>query len=72
MNSVKDITLIGQNVNVLERESRDFPRKTWDAIHIRILNPKLNRNKCLELDPVWDNLLATKEIRGPKGESSLT
>ena len=60
------------NVKVLEREPKDFPRKILEAIHIRTLNPKLNRDKGLELDPVWDNLLATKETRGPSGNSSLT
>ena len=57
---------------MLEREPKDFPRKILKAIHIRTLNPKLNRDEGLELDPVWDNLLATKETRGPIGNSSLT
>ena len=64
-----------ENVKVLEREPKDFPRKileALEAIHIRTLNPKLNRDKGLELDPVWDNLLATKKTRGPSGNSSLT
>ena len=61
-----------ENVKVLEREPRDFPSKILEAIHIRTLNPKLNRDKGLELDPVWDNLLATKDTKGPSGNSSLT
>ena len=60
--------IIWDNVNVLEREPRYhfFPRKILEAIYIRTLNPKLNMGKGLELDPVWDNLLATKETRGQK------
>ena len=49
---------------MLEREAKDFPRKILEAIHIKTLNPKLNREKGLELDPVWDNILATKETKG--------
>ena len=45
-----------ENVKVLEREPKDFPRKILEAIHIRTLNQKLNRDKVLELDPVWDDL----------------
>ena len=61
-----------ENVKVFKREPKDFPRKILEAIHIRTVNPKLNRDKGLELDPVWDNLLATKDTRGPRGNSSLT
>ena len=50
-----------ENVKELEREP-----KIMEAIHIRTLNPKLNRDKGLDLDLVWDNLLATKETRGPR------
>ena len=53
-----------EKVKVLDRELRNFRRKILEAIHIRTLNPKLNRDKGLELDPVWDNLLAIKETRG--------
>ena len=40
--------------------TKDFQRKILEAIRIRTLNPKLNRDKGLELDLVWDNLLAIK------------
>ena len=60
-----------ENVKGLEREQIDFPRKIMEAIHTRTLNPKLNRDKGLDLNPVWDNLIATEETRGPKENSSL-
>ena len=57
----------------IEKRTRDFPRKILEAIQIMILNPKLNRDKGLELDPVWDNLyLAIKEASWPSENSSLT
>ena len=34
-----------ENVKVLEREPRDFPRKILEAIHIRTLNPKSKKKK---------------------------
>ena len=49
------------SVKVLEREPKDFPRRVLEAIHIRTSKPKLNRDKGLEIDPVWDNLLAPKK-----------
>ena len=45
-------------INVLEKEPiKDFPRKVLEAIHIRKKGPNLNRDKGLDLDPVWDNLI---------------
>ena len=40
------------NVKVLEKETKDFPRKVLEAIHIRKKGPNLNRDKGLDLDPV--------------------
>ena len=37
-----------QNVKVLEKEPKDFPRKTLEAIHIRTMNQKRNTDKGLE------------------------
>ena len=45
---------------MLEREPKEFSRRILEAIHIRTLKPKLNRNKGLDLDPIWDNLLMPK------------
>ena len=49
-----------ENVKVLEREPKEFSRRILEAIHIRTLKPKLNRDKGLDLDPIWDNLLMPK------------
>jgi len=48
------------NVKLLEREPKDFSRKVLEAIHIRTETPKLNRDKGLDLDPIWDNLLTPR------------
>ena len=56
-----------EKVKVLEREPRDFPRKILEAIYIRTLNPKLNRDKGLELDPViWDKAFSHQGDQGAK------
>ena len=52
------------NIKVLDREPKDFPRRVREAIHIRKETPRLNRDKGLDLDPVWDNLLFPKKGRG--------
>ena len=44
-------------VKVLERESKDFSRRVLEAIQIKSKGPNLNRDKGLDLDPVWDTLL---------------
>ena len=54
------------NVKLLEREPKDFSRKVLEAIHIRTETPKLNRDKGLDLDPNWDNLL----MPGGRGATS--
>ena len=59
----KEHSIDWENVKVLEREPRDFPREIVEAINIRTLNPKLGRNKELEFDPVWEKLLAIKGTR---------
>ena len=44
-------------VKVLERESKDYSRRVLEAIHINTKGPNLNRDKGLDLDPIWDTLL---------------
>ena len=44
-------------VKVLERESKEFSRRVLEAIQIKSKGPNLNRDKGLDLDPVWDTLL---------------
>ena len=44
-------------VKILARETKDFARKILEAIHIRKEKPALNRDKGLDLDPVWDPVL---------------
>ena len=61
-----------ENAKLLERGQEIFQGKSWKPSISGLLNPKLNRDRGLELDPVWNNLLATKETRGPSGNSSLT
>ena len=51
---------------VLEKEPKDFPRKVLEAIHIRKKGPNLNRDKGLDLDPVWDNLINPTKTRGAR------
>ena len=53
---------MGQRKGV--REPKDFPRRVLEAIHIRTAKPRLNRDKGLEIDPVWDNLLLPKDRPG--------
>ena len=62
------------NVKVLEKEPKDFPRKVLEAIHIRKKGPNLNRDKGLDLDKVWDNLINPTKTRGTRTDhqSSLT
>ena len=43
--------------HVVERESKDFSRRVLEAIQIKSKGPNLNRDKGLDLDPVWDTLL---------------
>ena len=61
-----------ENVKVLERESKDFPRRVLEAIHIRTKRPRLNRDKGLDIDPVWDNLLTPRNQGGGTTSSCLT
>ena len=44
-------------VKILGREPKDFSRKILEAIHIRKEKPALNRDKGMDLDPVWDPFL---------------
>ena len=63
------------NVKVLQKETKDFPRKVLEAIHIRKKGPNLNRDKGLDLDPVWDNLVKPTKTRGTtrtERQSTLT
>ena len=60
-----------ENVKVLEKETRDFPRKVLEAIHIRKKGPKLNRDTGLELDTVWDNLIRPSKTRGGHRTTTL-
>ena len=62
------------NVKVPENEPKDFPRKVLEAIHIRKKGPNLNRDKGLDLNPVWDNLINPTKTRGTRTDhqSSLT
>ena len=50
----------------LEKEPKDFPRKVLEAIHMRKKGPNLNRDKGLDLDPVWDNLINPTKTRGTR------
>ena len=58
------------NVKVLEKETKDFSRKVFEAIHIRKKGPNLNRDEGLDLDPVWDNLVKPIKTRGQKLNSN--
>ncbi len=50
-------TINPEKVKILAKEPKDYSRKILEAIHIRQNNPSLNRDKGLELDPVWDRVL---------------
>jgi len=54
------------NIKVLDREPKEFPRRVREAIYIKKEGPRLNRDKGLDLDPVWDNLLTSQKGRGQK------
>ncbi len=56
------------DVKVLEKETRDFPRKVLEAIHVRKKGPNLNRDTGLELDKVWANLLRSLTTQQDQGE----
>ena len=45
-----------ENVKVLEKETREFPRKVLEAIHIRRKRAKFDRDTGIKLDTVWENL----------------
>ena len=55
-----------ENIKVLDREPKEFPRRVREAIYIKKEGPRLNRDKGLDLDPVWDNLLTSQKGRGQK------
>ena len=47
------------NVMVLAKEFKDFACKILEAIYIKQQKLALNRDKGLELDPVWDSILTS-------------
>ena len=64
------------NTEILTTEPRWFERGVKEAIFIRALNPRLNRDggRCI-LPPVWDNIIkkrvkAERPRRGWGGVSS--
>ena len=60
------------NVKVLEKETKDFPRRVLEAIQIKKQGPSLNRDTGLEFDPVWDNLIKPSSTRGRTFPTSVT
>ena len=59
------------NVKVLEKETKDFPKKVLEAIHIRKKVPNVNRDKGLDFDPVLDDLVKPTKTRGTKTEDAV-
>ena len=44
-------------VKVFKRESKELSHRVLEAIQIKTKGPNLNRDKGMDLDPVWDTLL---------------
>ena len=46
-----------EQVEILAKETKDFPRRVLEAIYIKQQEPSLNRDQGLDLDPIWDPII---------------
>ena len=46
-----------EQVEILAKEIKDFPRRVLEAIYIKQQEPSLNRDQGLDLDPIWDPII---------------
>ena len=48
-------------VKILKRDSKKLSRWVLKVIQIKTKKPNLNRDKGLDLEPVWDTLLKIRD-----------
>ena len=46
-----------EQVEILAKETKDFPRRVLEVIYIKQQEPSLNRDQGLDLDPEWDPII---------------
>ena len=64
-----NITL--ENTKILSVEHKWFERGVKEAIHIRALNPSLNRHdECYNLPPIWNNIIRERKMENGAGTTN--
>ena len=51
-----------EDISVLGREGKDYPRKVREAIEIRNQQPSLNRDQGLELPALYNRVLSSRSL----------
>jgi len=58
------------NIKVIDSEAHNTTRKIKEAIHIKQKRPRLNRDGGMDLPPVYDALLLSRELTKSRGKES--